>query len=278
MASTVCVPVEGTMSAEYTGNDPFAVEAFLKDTIAQEMSRKTVLINDVIGVHYVGDNSSYQSVNPQGSQPTNVSGVAIGVTTVAVSIILLGLFAVLRKRSVSKDDEVFEIGQDGLERVDQDDDEDEDDDDEPEDLSTHTDEAIIVGGHVTELTDMTDEMVNAQVESKSRSLPSRAKRTRKKKKKKKQKIVRVSSRISVDEMETITEEFEETGDSTTYCNTDDGSAEFQPHDPWISGPIGPTRLPPLTMANFDALDEPVRLPPSPIIEEKRIRRLPPPWV
>jgi hypothetical protein len=262
------------MSADYTGDDPFAVETYLKDTIAKEMSRKTILIGDVTGVHYIGDNSLYQSLTPQGSQ-ANLSGVAIGVTTAAITILLLGLFMFLRKRSIPKDS--HEVGAEGLEPID-DEDDDDDDDDEPEVLSTQSDEAVI-GGNTTETTDPVNEANESpEGDETPLALPSRPKRTRKKKKKKKQKIIRVSSRSSISEMETITEEFEEMGEASTYCTTDDSSAEFQPHDPWISGPTGPARIPPLSLSNLSPLNEPTRMPPSPIAEERKIRRLPPPWL
>ncbi|CAB9518747.1 expressed unknown protein [Seminavis robusta] len=89
------------------------------------------------------------------------------------------------------------------------------------------------------------------------------KRKRRKKKKKKQRVLkRTSSRNSIDEMETIREDDE---------SVDDEGSEFDGSEYSTDDEESPFS------SNLDD-EQDVVVPPSPILEEKRIRRLPPPWI
>lgn len=117
-----------------------------------------------------------------------------------------------------------------------------------------------------------DESKKSKETNKSKTLQKR--RKRKKKKKKKPVLKRISSRNSIDEMETITEEAEQETDGLK--NDDDDEEEFSEYstddeddDQWVN----------LTDASAaPGSSDAGTTPPSPIHEEPKIRPIPPPWV
>jgi hypothetical protein len=128
-----------------------------------------------------------------------------------------------------------------------------------------------------------DENQKAREPVKSKTLQAR--RKRKKKKKQKQRVLkRVSSRNSIDEMETIREDTEDDNNSEEYefegseYSTDDEDEQLLAvtvapvvEGSTTSGAAAPS--PKVSPGPAMAVT-----PPSPIREEPKIRRLPPPWI